>query len=94
MQHCDTIGSSFSPGERRRGKLQIDGAEVMRIAIQQEIAHSEESRYDHRLQGLLLVAVGLSSREVAELLGENGTTVQHWVNRFEQGGLDALWESE
>ena len=67
-------------------KLQIEDAEVMRIAIQQEIGRSEESRYDHRLHGLLLVTAGQSCREVAELFGENGTTVQRWVNRFEQGG--------
>ena len=45
-------------------KLQIEDAEVMRIAIQQEIARSEESRYDHRLHGLLLVTAGHSCREV------------------------------
>ena len=75
-------------------KLQIEDAEVMRIAIQQEIGRSEESRYDHRLHGLLLVTAGQSCREVAELFGENGTTVQRWVNRFEEGGLDALREGE
>ena len=31
-------------------KLQIEDVEVMRIAIQQEIGRSEESRYDHRLR--------------------------------------------
>jgi hypothetical protein len=31
-------------------KLQIEDAEVMRIAIQQEIGRSEESRYDRGLQ--------------------------------------------
>jgi transposase len=75
-------------------KLQIEDAGVMRIAIQQEIARNEESRYDHRLHGLLLVTAGRSCREVAELFGENGTTVQRWVNRFEKGGLDALREGE
>ena len=39
-------------------KLEISNPEVMRIAIQQEIARSDESRYDHRLHGLLLVANG------------------------------------
>jgi hypothetical protein len=73
-------------------KLQIEDAEVMRIAIQQEIWRSEESRYDHRLHGLLLVTAGHSCREVAELFGENGTTVQRGVSRFEQDGLDALRE--
>src|SRR3989338_2219938 len=75
-------------------KLQIEDAEVMRIAIQQEIGRSEESRYDHRLHGLLLVATGQSCREVAELFGEYGTTVQRWVRRFEHGGLEALREGE
>ena len=75
-------------------KLQIEDAEVMRIAIQQEIARSEESRYDHRLHGLLLVTAGQSCRQVAELFGENGTTVQRWVQRFEDGGLEALREGE
>ena len=75
-------------------KLQIEDAEVMRIAVQQEIARSEESRYDHRLHGLLLVTAGQSCRQVAELFGESGTTVQRWVRRFEQGGLEALREGE
>jgi transposase len=75
-------------------KLQIEDAEVMRIAIQQEIGRCEESRYDHRLHGLLLVTAGQSCRQVAELFGESGTTVQRWVSRFEQGGLDALREGE
>ena len=75
-------------------KLQIEDAEVIRIAIQQKIERSEESRYDHRLHGLLLVTAGHSCREVAALFGENGTTVQRWVNRFEKGGLDALREGE
>ena len=75
-------------------KLQIEDAEVMRIALQQEIVRSDESRYDHRLHGLLLVTAGQSCRQVAELFGENGTTVQRWVRRFEQGGLEALREGE
>jgi transposase len=75
-------------------KLLIEDAEVMRIALQQEIARSEESRYDHRLHGLLLVSAGQSCRQVAELLGEHGTTVQRWVRRFEQRGLEALREGE
>jgi transposase len=75
-------------------KLQIEDAEVMRIAIQQEIARTEESRYDHRLHGLLLVTAGQSCREVAELFGENATTVQRWVRRFEQGGLEGLRDGE
>jgi transposase len=66
-------------------KLQIEDAEVMKLAIQQEISRSDESRYDHRLHGLLLVTTGQSCREVARLFDEDPSTVQRWVKRFEGG---------
>ena len=34
-------------------KLKIQDAEVMKVALQQEIVRSEEARYDHRLHGVL-----------------------------------------
>jgi transposase len=75
-------------------KLQIEDSDVMRIAIQHEIGCSEDARYYHRLHGLLLLAAGHSCREVAELFGEDDTTVQRWVRRVTRGGLQALRESE
>ena len=75
-------------------KLQIQDADTMKIAIQQEIGRSEESRYDHRLHGVLLVANGQSCRGVAELFGEDATTVQRWVRRFEQDGFEGLRDGE
>lgn len=71
-------------------KLEIANAEVMRIAIQQEIARSDESRYDHRLHGLLLIANGQSCQQVADLFAEDRRTVQRWVRRFEARGLEGL----
>jgi transposase len=71
-------------------KLEIADADVMRLAIQHEIARSDESRYDHRLHGLLLVAGGHSCLQVAELFGEDRRTVQRWVSRFETHGLTGL----
>ena len=75
-------------------KLEIVDAEVMQVAIRQEIDRNEESRYDHRLHGLLLVASGRSCTEVSQLFGEHATTVQRWVRRFEQYGLAGLREGE
>jgi len=71
-------------------KLEIKDAEIMRIAVQQEIVRSEESRYDHRLHGILLVCSGLSCYEVAEVLGHSPRTVQYWVQRFERSGFAGL----
>ncbi len=73
-------------GQRRRRLM-------MRVDIQQEIQRSEESRYDHRLHGLLLITGDQSCGQVAELFGEDRRTVQRWVKTFEQRGLDGLRES-
>ena len=75
-------------------KLQIEDAEVMRLALQDEIMRSEESRYDHRLHGVLLVSSSLSCGEVADLFGHSHRTVQYWVRRFERSGFAGLQEGE
>jgi len=75
-------------------KLEVENSDVMRLAIQDEIQRSEESRYDHRLHGVLLVCSGVSCREVAELFGESRRTVQYWVKRFNKDGFAGLWEGE
>ena len=75
-------------------KLIIRDPEIMKVAIQCEIERSEESRYDHRLHGVLLVCGGRSSYEVGEILGRSPRTIQHWVNRFEKIGFEGLREGE
>jgi transposase len=64
------------------------------LGLQQEIQRSEESRYDHRLHGVLLVAQGITCPEVARLLGDAPRSVEYWVHRFEQRGLAGLMEGE
>lgn len=74
-------------------RLEIKDAEIMRIAVQQEILRSEEARYDHRLHGILLVCSGLSCAQVAGLLGHGPRTIQYWVRRFEENGFVGLQET-
>jgi transposase len=70
--------------------LTISDREEMILALQDEIRRSPEARYDHRLHGVLLVAHGLSCREVARRLGDAPRTVENWVHRFEQDGFAGL----
>jgi hypothetical protein len=56
-------------------KLEIADAEIVQVAIRQEIDRSDESRYDHRVQGVLLVASGRSCTAVSQLFEEDATTV-------------------
>ena len=73
-------------------KLEIADAEIMWIAVQQEILRSEESRYDHRLHGILLACSGFSCGQVAQLLGHSRRTVQYWIRRFERSGFAGVEE--
>ncbi len=75
-------------------KLKIADPEIMRIAIQQEISRSDEFRYDHRLHGLLLLTSGQSCQQIADLFGEDRRTVQRWVKRFEEDGLEGMRDAE
>jgi transposase len=74
-------------------RLDIKETDIMQIAVQQEIMRSEESRYDHRLHGVLLICNGFSSNEVAELFGHSPRTVQYWIHRFEESGFAGLEET-
>ncbi len=75
-------------------RLTITDASTIILGLQDEIRRSEESRYDHRLHGVLLVAQGMSCLEVSRLLGDAPRTVEYWVRRFEDKGLAGLVEGE
>jgi transposase len=75
-------------------KLEISNAKEVSIAIRNEITRSEESRYDHRLHGLLLVSEGMSCYDAGNILGEDPRTVERWVKRFNGKGFNALKEGK
>ena len=66
----------------------------MVLGLQDEIRRSEESRYDHRLHGVLLVAQGMTCPQVSGLLGDAPRSVEYWVRRFEGSGLAGLSEGQ
>lgn len=74
--------------------LRIADAPTIVLGLQDEIRRSRESRYDHRLHGVLLVAQGMSCPEVSRILGDAPRTVEYWVGRFENKGLAGLVEGE
>ena len=70
--------------------FEIAEAEIMSVAIRQEIGRGEESRYRYRLHGMLLVTSGRSCTAVSQVFGEDATMVQRWVRRFEHRGFPGL----
>jgi transposase len=75
-------------------KATISDAETVIHILQDEIRRSYEARYDHRLHATLLVAQGLSCRNVSELLGDSPRSVAYWVNRLESEGLAGLVDAD
>ena len=75
-------------------QLIVDEAVQMQIAIQQEIQRSDESRYDHKLHGVLLIANGYDSYQVGEMFGQSPTTIQRWVKKFNESGFAGLRDGE
>src|ERR1700680_3143317 len=73
--------------------LTINDPDII-LGLQDEIRRSEESRYDHRLHGVLLIAQGMTCPEVARLLGDSPRTVEYWVGSFEESGLAGLLEGD
>lgn len=61
--------------------------------LHREFRRSPEARYVHRLHGVLLVTGGLSAIQAAKLLRVPQRTVAYWVKRFEEQGLDGLWDA-
>src|SRR5512139_295382 len=75
-------------------KVIFDDSEIVKVALQQEISRSPESRYDHRLHGLLFLCHGMSTYEVGNLLGHSPRTIQYWFHRFQEEGLMGLLDAE
>lgn len=63
------------------------------LAIRKEINRSKESRYNHRLHALLLVAQGMRCSVAARYLGDAPRTVQCWIRLYESQGFKGMEES-
>ncbi|MDE2292859.1 MAG: helix-turn-helix domain-containing protein [Elusimicrobia bacterium] len=73
-------------------RLGISDARQGEQVIWREIMRSAESRYDHRLHGVLSVCRGLSCYETAAVWGRSPRSLEHWVRRYEDQGLSGLKE--
>lgn len=75
-------------------RIEIEDAEIMRIAVQQEIARNKDARYDHRLHCILLACDRMSPFKIAELFGDSPRAIQYWIKQFNEDGFAGLHEEE
>ncbi len=62
--------------------------------VWREILRSAESRYDHRLHGVLAVCRGLSCYEAAAIWGRSPRSIEYWMRRFVVEGVQGLREKD
>jgi transposase len=75
-------------------KLSVSDSQKAEKIIWKEILRSRDSRYDHRLHGVLSVCRGLSCYQSAAVWGRSPRALEYWVRRFEEDGLNGLMEKE
>lgn len=85
--------SIYQTGKQMQ-KLRIKDTKNMSIAVYQEIQRSEDSKYYHRLHGILMAIKGYDCYTIADIFGQDSTTIQRWVNNFNKKGFAGLSEGE
>jgi transposase len=73
-------------------RLKIERRGPNEQIVWREILRDTESRYDHRLHGVLAVVRGLSCYEAAAIWGKSPRAIEYWVKRFSDGGIEGLRE--
>jgi len=64
------------------------------LAIQNALSDTEEAKYYHRLDLVMLVVNGMSVKEIAALYNESPTTISYWAKKVVKQGVDSLKSGE
>ena len=75
-------------------RLKIPDVETFIAAIQDEISHTAEGRYYHRLHVVLHALKETSCYEAARIYGHSPRSVYNWIHRLITKGLAGLREGE
>ena len=68
----------------------IKNSEEAKAVIREEIHSTYETRLQHRLHCILLICDGKTSAEVVALFGDSLRTIQYWIKRYNETGIEGL----
>ena len=71
-------------------KLQFDDPENIINKIKMEISMVKDGRYVHRMDALLLIALGHNAYEVAEMYGHSPRSLHEWIKGVKEHGIEYL----
>jgi transposase len=74
----------------RMKQLQFEDPESIITTIKQEIANVKDGRYVHRMDALLLIALGRNAYEVAEMYGHSPRSLHDWIKGVKEHGIEYL----
>lgn len=64
------------------------------LSIQSALSSSEEAKYYHRLDLVMLAINGMPIKEIAALYNESPTTISYWTKKVVEQGVDSLKSGE
>lgn len=64
------------------------------LAIQNSLNSSEDAKYYHRLDLVLLAVNGMPVKEIAALYNESPTTISYWTKKAVEQGVESLRSGE
>lgn len=64
------------------------------LAIQNALSDTEEAKYYHRLDLVMLAVNGMPVKEIAALYNESPTTISYWTKKVVEQGVDSLKSGE
>ncbi len=70
--------------------LSITNVETLSDTLREELRHSAHARYVNRLCCLLFAACGHHSYEVARCLGESPRSLERWIHKYQEEGIEGL----
>ena len=71
-------------------KRVIENKDSIILAIQNAINTSEEAKYYHRLNLVMLAVNGMPVKEIATLFNESPTTISYWTKKVVEQGVESL----
>ena len=71
-------------------KRKINNVQEITLQIQEALSQSEDAKYYHKLDLVMLTVNGMSPREVASLYNESPTTVSYWTKKVVESGVESL----
>lgn len=71
-------------------KRKIADKDGIIFAIKNALNETEEAKYYHRLDLVMLAVNGMPAKDIAALFNESSTTISYWTKNVVENGVDAL----